>query len=37
MAVDCAVLGFYEGSLKILLTQRGIEPFKGPWALLLEE
>jgi 8-oxo-dGTP diphosphatase len=33
LAVDCAVLGFDEGDLKVLLIQRGIEPFKGKWAL----
>lgn len=33
LAVDCAVLGFDEGDLKVLLIERGIEPFKGKWAL----
>lgn len=33
LAVDCAVLGFDEGDLKVLLIQRGLEPFKGQWAL----
>lgn len=33
LAVDCAVLGFDEGDLKVLLIQRGLEPFKGKWAL----
>lgn len=33
LTVDCVVFGFDEGDLKILLIQRGIEPFKGDWAL----
>lgn len=33
LTVDCVVFGFDEGSLKILLIRRGIEPFKGSWAL----
>ncbi|CAG0998429.1 Bifunctional NMN adenylyltransferase/Nudix hydrolase [Planctomycetaceae bacterium] len=33
LAVDCAVLGFDEGDLKVLLIKRGLEPFKGKWAL----
>ena len=33
LAVDCAVLGFDEGDLKVLLIQRGLDPFKGKWAL----
>jgi 8-oxo-dGTP diphosphatase len=31
--VDCVVFGFDEGDLKALLIQRGLEPFKGRWAL----
>jgi 8-oxo-dGTP diphosphatase len=33
LTVDCVVFGFDEGALKILLIQRGLEPFKGKWAL----
>ena len=33
LTVDCVVFGFDEGDLKILLIQRGLEPFKGRWAL----
>jgi len=33
LTVDCVVFGFDEGELKILLIQRGMEPFKGRWAL----
>lgn len=33
LAVDCAVLGFDEGDLKVLLIRRGLEPSKGKWAL----
>lgn len=33
LAVDCVVFGFDEGELKLLLIQRGLEPFKGRWAL----
>lgn len=31
--VDCAVFGFQEGVLKLLLVQKPIEPFKGHWLL----
>ncbi len=31
--MDCVVFGFDEGDLKVLLIQRGLEPFKGRWAL----
>jgi len=31
--VDCVVFGFDEGELKLLLIERGLEPFKGRWAL----
>jgi 8-oxo-dGTP diphosphatase len=31
--VDCVVFGFDEGELKVLLIERGLEPFKGRWAL----
>jgi 8-oxo-dGTP diphosphatase len=33
LSVDCVVFGFDEGELKVLLIQRGVEPFKGRWAL----
>jgi 8-oxo-dGTP diphosphatase len=33
LTVDCVVFGFDEGDLKILLIERGLEPFKGQWAL----
>jgi len=33
LTVDCVVFGFGEGELKILLIERGLEPFKGRWAL----
>src|SRR5438105_4136935 len=33
LTVDCVVFGFDEGDLKVLLVERGLEPFKGRWAL----
>src|SRR5438477_8518175 len=33
LTVDCVVFGYDEGELKLLLIQRGLEPFKGRWAL----
>lgn len=33
LTVDCVVFGFGEGDLKVLLIERGLEPFKGRWAL----
>lgn len=33
VTVDCAVFGLDEGELKLLLIQRGGEPFRGMWAL----
>src|SRR5690242_19025156 len=33
LTVDCVVFGFDEGELKVLLIQRGLEPFQGCWAL----
>jgi len=33
LTVDCVVYGFDGGELKVLLIQRGLEPFKGGWAL----
>lgn len=32
-SVDCVLFGFDQGKLKVLLIQRGTEPFKGMWAL----
>lgn len=33
VTTDCVILTFHEERLKILLIRRGIEPFKGCWAL----
>lgn len=33
LAVDCVVFGFDETELKVLLIRRGLDPFKGRWAL----
>ena len=33
LTVDGVVFGFDEGDLKVLLIERGLEPFKGRWAL----
>src|SRR6476659_8462731 len=33
LTVDCVVFGFDEEELKVLLIERGLEPFKGKWAL----
>src|SRR5881394_4631947 len=33
LTVDCVVFGFDETDLKVLLIERGLEPFKGKWAL----
>jgi 8-oxo-dGTP diphosphatase len=33
LTVDCVVFGFDEGALRVLLIERGLEPFKGRWAL----
>lgn len=33
LTVDCVVFGFDGGGLKLLLIERGLEPFKGRWAL----
>lgn len=33
VTTDCVILTFHEDKLKILLIKRGIEPFKGMWAL----
>jgi 8-oxo-dGTP diphosphatase len=33
LTVDCVVFGLDDGDLKVLLIERGLEPFKGKWAL----
>lgn len=33
VTTDCVILTFHEERLKILLIRRGLEPFKGEWAL----
>lgn len=33
MTTDCVVVGFDGSQLKILLIERGVEPYKGMWAL----
>ena len=33
LTADCVVFGYDEGELKVLLIERGLEPFKGRWAL----
>ena len=33
LSVDCVVFGYQKGEVKVLLIQRGAEPFKGTWAL----
>lgn len=33
LTVDCAVFGFDDTELKVLLIERGLAPFKGKWAL----
>jgi 8-oxo-dGTP diphosphatase len=33
LTVDCVVFGFDAGDLKVLLIQRGLDPFRGRWAL----
>ena len=33
VTVDCVVFGYDDSDLKVLLIQRGMEPFKGRWAL----
>ncbi len=32
VTTDCVIFGFDEGELKVLLIERGIEPYKGRWA-----
>jgi 8-oxo-dGTP diphosphatase len=33
LTVDCVIFGLDEACLKVLLIKRGIEPFRGRWAL----
>ena len=33
VTTDCVIFGFDGEKLKVLLIQRGIEPYKGKWAL----
>jgi 8-oxo-dGTP diphosphatase len=32
LTTDCVIFGFDDTNLKVLLIERGIEPFKGKWA-----
>ena len=32
VTADCVIFGFDGVSIKVLLIERGIEPFKGKWA-----
>ena len=32
VTTDCVIFGFDGVSIKVLLIQRGIEPYKGDWA-----
>jgi ADP-ribose pyrophosphatase YjhB (NUDIX family) len=34
VAVDCVILGYQDGELKLLLYPRSFEPYKGKWSLL---
>lgn len=33
VTTDCVILTFHEGLLRVLLIKRGIDPYKGQWAL----
>ena len=33
LTVDCVVFGFGQGEMQVLLIERGLEPFRGKWAL----
>lgn len=33
VTTDCVIITFHEGMLKVLLIKRGIDPYKGEWAL----
>src|SRR5574343_592920 len=32
-SVDCVIFGYHENTLKVLLIERGAEPYGGYWAL----
>jgi 8-oxo-dGTP diphosphatase len=34
VAVDCIILGFENGKLKLLIMQRKVDPMKGEWSLM---
>lgn len=34
VATDCVIFGFDEGSLKLLIFKRRVEPLKGKWSLI---
>ena len=34
VAVDCAIFGYEEGELKLLIYPRGFEPEKGKWSIM---
>ncbi|MCB9245052.1 MAG: NUDIX domain-containing protein [Flavobacteriales bacterium] len=33
LSVDCVIFGYHHGTLKVLLIQRGADPFKYQWAI----
>lgn len=33
LSVDCVVFGYNKGEIRVLLIERGAEPYKGSWAL----
>ena len=33
-SVDCVVFGYHDGDMKVLLVQRGVEPYLHHWALI---
>ena len=33
LSVDCVVFGYQAGEVRVLLIERGAEPYKGSWAL----
>lgn len=33
LSVDCVVFGYHEGRIRVLLIERGAEPYEGYWAL----
>lgn len=34
LSVDCVVFGYHDGEVKVLLVERGEEPYMGSWALV---